>query len=191
MPTVEFYAVQADTAKLLEFVLAETDCRLYEAYSAPGQPLREFASPDEVLAAYPLDHDEGRVSPVQLVLWSPSTGPEPTRRRIELQPGTVEGASHRFALEAWGLIQLLAGGVRDQRIERSRLAHNSEARARAWEATSADRFGPVGAWDWVALGHLAARLTYHVRQRLAVDTHGSWPILPAAQAARESGLQLA
>ena len=191
MPSVEYYAVQADSAKLLEFVLGETDCRLYEAYSVAGERLREFASVGEALAAYPLDHAQGRVPAAQFVLWSPSTGPEPTRRRIDLRPGAVEGASHRFVLEAWGLIQLLAGGLRDQRIEPSRLAHNSEARARAWEATSADRFGPVEAWDWRALGRLSGRLTYHVRHRLASGKHGSRPLLPGAHAAYDSGLRLA
>lgn len=191
MPTVEFYAVQADTAKLLEFVSAETDCRLYEAYSVPGQPLREFTSAAEALAAYPLDHGERRVSRAQFFLWSPSTGPEPVRRRIELRPGVAEGATHRFTLEGWGLIQLLAGGVRERRIERSRIAHNSEARARAWESTDADRSGPVDAWDWKALDRLAGRLVYHVRRRLAADKHGSSPVLPGAQARRASGFELA
>ena len=191
MPSVYFYAAQADIAKLLTFVFEETDCRVYEAYSEPGQSLRQFVSPAETLAAYPLDHAGHRASPAQLVLWSPRTGPEPTQRRIELRPGALEEASHRSVLEAWGLIQLLASGIRDQCIECSRLAYNSEARARAWEETSAVRFGPVEAWDWVAVGRLAGRLTYHVRRRLAVGKHGSRSILPAAQAARESGLQLA
>jgi hypothetical protein len=96
-----------------------------------------------------------------------------------------------MVLEAWGLIQLLAGGVRDRRIERARAARNSQARVRAWAETTADRLGPVEAWDWVALDRLASRLTYHVRRRLAVDKVASWPVLAGAQACREAGFQLA
>ena len=191
MPTVEFYAVQADIAQILDFVLRETDCRLYEAYSVPGQPLREFTSVADALTAYPLDHADRDVSQAQFLLWSPTTGPEPTLRRIELRPGTVEGASYRLSLEAWGLVQLLAGGLRGQRVKSSRVAHNSEARARAWEATSAERLGPVEAWDWRALDQLAGRVTYHIRRRLAVGKDGARAILTGAQAAREAGVQLA
>jgi hypothetical protein len=75
MPSVEFYAVQADIAKLLGFVFAETDCRVYEAYSVPGQPLREFTSAEDALAAYRLDHDHPASPPRS---WS-SGRPAPDR----------------------------------------------------------------------------------------------------------------
>ena len=44
MPELQFYAARQDIVTLLEFVYGETDCRVFEAYSAPDSEPREFGS---------------------------------------------------------------------------------------------------------------------------------------------------
>lgn len=191
MPAFGFYAARADVPAVLDFVLAGMGCRVFDAYSAPDEPLGEYRTAAEILAAYPEDAPSGRYArPVHLVLWRPDLGPEPLVRRIELRPAALPGRTFRHAAEGLGLLDLQFGQVRDGRLAPSNLAVNSEARARRWTDTSSDRFGPVEAWCWPAVARAMRQLQYHLARRLAVGRHGSRPLLPAAAAAVQNGLVL-
>ena len=73
MPTFRFYASHDDAAAILGFVFAEPDCRVYEASSRYGEPLRELTSTEEFLDAFP---DAGPAQrPINVSLWSPALGP--------------------------------------------------------------------------------------------------------------------
>lgn len=192
MPNFGFYAARADLSAVLDFVLTGMGCRVFDAYSEPDQPLGEYRTAAEVLAAYPEDASSGGYArAVHLVLWRPDLGPEPLVRRIELRPGTIPGRMFRHAAEGWGLLDLQFGQVRDGQLAPSNLAVNSEARARRWADTLSDRFGPVDAWCWPVVAQAMRQLQYHLARRLAVGRHGSRPLLPAAAAAVQNGLALA
>jgi hypothetical protein len=51
VPNLDFYAMGADHATVLDAVFGLGMLRVFEAYSAPEEELREFTAPGEVLAA--------------------------------------------------------------------------------------------------------------------------------------------
>ena len=74
MANLDFYAVREDMINLLEFIYAETDCRVFESYSKFDQNLQEFASTEQLLSAYDIGQDpHGNGYAVLLQLWSPES----------------------------------------------------------------------------------------------------------------------
>ena len=188
MPTFRFYASHDDAAAILGFVFAEPDCRVYEASSRYGEPLRELTSTEEFLDAFP---DAGPAQrPINVSLWSPALCPMPTLRRIALMPGSVAGHTHWHMIDGWGLINLQFGLVSDGTLRPSELKYSSEARARRWEETLENSLGPIDAWDWQAVEALARRLHFHIGRRLTVRKHGARPVLVGAAALAASGVTL-
>ena len=131
MANLDFYAVDQDISDVLDFVLSETDCKIFESYSEFDCELREFKSLSEVIKAY----NSKSVGLFLLQLWSPSVSSNFVIERIELDPQKCDGATHRFKIEGWGLMQLYFGRIQNNEIECSHFGHNSEKRARKWEST--------------------------------------------------------
>ena len=102
----------------------------------------------------------------------------------------MPGHSHRFALEGWGLIHLQFAAIKNDALSPSRLAFNSEARARKWESTYLTSLGPIAAWDWNAVAAIGRRLRNYVA-RTAVAKAGARPILPGAHERVRAGIILA
>ena len=171
MTWATFFAARDDQLQFFRFVYAETDCRVYEAYSRPDQPRREFPDTDSLDAMSELG-----APGLHLALWSPSVGPIPRVRRIDFTPGAVPGHSHRFVTEGCSLITLLAGGVRDKTIEASQLGWWTEASAlrKALPELLPDKV------DWLQLTRLARRLRNQVERRLKATTVSRKPVLPRA-----------
>ena len=107
MPNCDFYASGKDCIAVLDFVFAQPGWKLVELGSLPDQKLRTFRSTAEVLAAHPIGK---RATHFQL--HAPDMKGRVTARRINLDPGAVPGATHRYTSEGWGLIQLYFGAVR-------------------------------------------------------------------------------
>lgn len=179
MPNCDFYALAADCAAVLGFVFEQPGWTLVELASVPDQKLRTFRSTAEVRAAYPVGKRE-----THFQLHAPEMKGRVIARRINVNPGAVPGATHRYDAEGWGLIQLYFGAVRDGRLSRSHTNHNSLRRAQVWEPTVGGARDRVADWDFAAVTRISSRLNRFIR-RLAVAKHGSVAILPAAHLAVE------
>lgn len=185
MPSFQFYAAPPDRESVVAFALDSLACRVFEVYSAYDAPLRELD-----VGEWASLHTAEGVEDYQLAVWSPSFRVEPKTLRIEFADGAVPGHSHRFALEGWGLIHLQFAAIKNDALSPSRLAFNSEARARKWESTYLTRLGPIAAWDWNAVAAIGRRLRSHVA-RTAVSKAGARPILPGAHECLRAGIILA
>ena len=185
MPSFQFYAAPPDRESVVAFALDSLACRVFESFSSYDAPLREL----EVSDLASLSTAES-VPHCQLAVWSPSFRAEPKRRRIEFAAGAVPGHSHRFVLEGWGLVHLQFPAMKNGALSPSRLAFNSEARARKWESTEATRLGAIAAWDWNAVADIGRTLRNHIARR-AVAKAGARPILPGAHERVREGLILA
>jgi hypothetical protein len=188
MPNCDFYAADADFEAVLEFVFAECECQVFESYSPLDQDLVELGNPAEIARRYPLGKCAGTAPSVLLSLVPPSGRTLVTKRRIDLKPGSVPGATHRYVLEGWGTISLQLGGVGPKGLVHSHSNHNSEARARAWSSTARD-WKPVEKWDWAEVARISSRLNGHIRRRLAVSKIDSRPVLPAASKLLGNGMK--
>ena len=190
MPTFRFYAVDTDASAILDFVVRELRCRVYDAYSRHDAPVAEYPDADSVIAAYPAPPSNAARF-IHLKLWRPDFGGQIQARRIDFQPGAVPGHSFWNVGEGWGLIDLQIARRQDTGLGPSSIAVNSEARARLWEDTLGGRLGSPLAWDWRVVASTMRRLQYQIGKRLAVGKHGSRPVLPGADVARNSGITLA
>jgi hypothetical protein len=137
VPNLDFYAVGADHAAVLDAVFALRVFRVFESYSEPDMELREFTTPDQVPATR-LDQ--------LLSLYVIESGPEPVARRMSLRPGNALGnATFRCESEGWGLLELHLGSFVDDgsELRRSHINHNTE-RAPSHGPRSARKPGTPG-----------------------------------------------
>lgn len=153
MPNCDFYAAGSDFGDVLEYVFTRSECQVFETYSPIGDELAEFTSFGQIAARYPVGTTRHTAPSVLLSLVAPGARRLVTKRRIDLEPGSM-----RYTLEGWGIIHLHLGG--------------------AW-APAAPHLAPVEAWNWKEVAGISNRFNAHIR-RLAVSKSGSRPVLPAA-----------
>lgn len=182
MPGCDFYAAGVDVRLLVEFVLGNTSCRVFEASSRLGRRLREFGSFDALRAGVPRED-----WPPRFALWPISANAKVRVRRVRVAASGRRRASWREEPEGWGVIQLALVGVSGRSLGPSRTSHNSAARAARWRATYPE-LGPVSAWDFDAVTRESARLVRFIQAK-AVDRLGPRPVLPGAAALFEVGVE--
>lgn len=175
MPNFGLLATETDLLLLLDLLVQETGCRLYDSYGPDGQPVRTYPSAESLASALlpggvPGGADE-QGTHLHLRLWMPGMRGTPVISRHHRVHRRVP--TFRECCEGWGLLVLVGEGLR------TNVSWNGEARARSIEATWAARLGPVDAWDWRGVDASAAALQYHARA-LAVDRLGTAPVLPGA-----------
>jgi hypothetical protein len=181
VPNCDFYAAGADFGEVLDFVFERSDCQVFETYSPVGTELMQFTSLEQIAGRYSVGVTRHTAPSVLLSVVPPGARELVSKRRIDLKSGEV-----RYTLEGWGIVHLHLGGVGPQGLVHSHTNHNSEKRARAWEAT-APHLQPVAAWDWKEVATISNRLNAHIRQ-LAVSRDGSRPVLGAAAKLLAAGL---
>jgi hypothetical protein len=187
MPNLDFYGIDSDLDRVLEFVFSQPGLRVFESYSAFSQELTEFTSADLLKRTVNVGICKGDVPSALLQLVVPSASTLYRVRRITLSSDKCEGHSFRHAIDGWGLIQLYLGGIGPNGIVRSHTNHNSPARARAWEQTVPD-MGSAKWWDWAQVTSVSSALNRFIRNKLSVSKLGSRPVLPAAQNAFAGGM---
>ena len=177
MPNCDFYALRADAIQVMQFVFEETNCQVYESYSALDEELRQFKSVNEVFEVY----DRCKPRPeIILQLYSNDMGGRLNIRRFQLDSKRVGPNVWRSTTEGWGLIQLYLRGSDDTGIHVSHTNHNTEKRAVAWEPACLDQLGPTATWNWKTVTAISNKINRHIRTRLAVSKAGSRVLLPHA-----------
>lgn len=183
MANLDFFAIRPDFEQLFAFLFGETDFRVFESYSEPGQHIREFTSFDDLCETFEVGQDKhGNGTAVLLQLWSPSVMPEKQIDRISLDPKKCDGFTFRFRISGYGLVQLYLGGVHDRIITKSHYGHFSER--------SAARCGDVSQVNWSALSRLSGQLQRHIRRKLGVAKVPGRPVLAGAYKLSTEGYEL-
>jgi hypothetical protein len=180
VPRLSFYGTPDDVLPIMDFVLRE--CRVFESYSVPDEPLREFSSASDIRGA--VAHNER--SGLGLMLYAPSMKGDFVVERIHLKPGAIPGKSWRDRINGWGLIQVQFGGLRGTTLRSSFTNHNSEKRARKWSDTS-PQLPPVDGWDFEEVARISRRINRHIAGQ-AVRKEGALPVLPGAQKLVAAGI---
>ena len=182
MPNCDFYATGDDVRPIVEFILHETSCRIFELSSAPGRKLKEFTSFAELVAV----RKPRQSWPPLLTLWPMSANED---LRIRRSTVTMKGRrrSWREELEGWGLIQLYFGAVQGRSLSPSHTNHNTAARAARWRSTYPE-LGKPSAWDFAAVTRESSRINRFIRS-LSVDTLGRRLVLPGAAALFRVGVE--
>ncbi len=99
MAQINFFATRADILSLLVSILEQTDLRMLEMYSEPGERIREYRSLQEFEQHYPPEVDSlGFKEHIYLTLWSPSVLKRRPVSRIEYSDDA--GNSDGFGYEA-------------------------------------------------------------------------------------------
>ncbi|WP_152032745.1 hypothetical protein [Ereboglobus luteus] len=190
MPNCDFYATAADHAPLLEWLLAENTCSIYELSSIGENPLRRFTSAAEIMDEFKRTYTNGVPwHSVYLQLHVNGSGPMPKPRRIDINPDAQArcGFRYRYAMEGWSLVQLYLSVPRHNKrfLDNSHTNHNSQKRAETWAAVS-NNLGNPSAWDYKKITSFSSRLNREIRKR-AVAKLGSRPVLPGALAEWKNG----
>lgn len=190
MPNCDFYGVPADHELILNWLFSEQSCRIFELASDFEKPLREFQATAEVLSQFARMHRTGEPwSSVHLQVYVIGAGPEFVPRRVSLDPRFCDGATFRYSADGWGLVQLYLHSVeKSGALRNSHTNHNSEKRAKAWEATYSE-LGRIDSWDFKRISSFSSRLNRYIRS-LGAATIGSRVILPSALDGVENGITL-
>jgi hypothetical protein len=179
MANLNFFAVRDDMLALLSFVYSETDCVVFESYSRYDAELRQFASVQQLDAAYPVGSDpHGHGHAITLQLHSPSVAAAPHVKRISL---SVPGHNFRYCVESAGLMQLYLGGACDGFISQSHFGHWNEAGARQ------RCLFPATEVNWVLHRSLSGRIQRHIKNRLSHTKVQARYVLAHAFSALQSG----
>ncbi len=179
MANLNFFAVRNDMLDLLSFIYSETDCVVFESYSRYDAELRQFASVQQLDAAYPVgSNPHGNGYAITLQLHSPSVAAPPHVKRISL---SVPGHSFRYCVESAGLMQLYLGGAYDGLISQSHFGHWNEAGARQRCISPADEV------NWVLQRSLSGKIQRHIKNRLSHAKVQSRYILTHAFSELQSG----
>lgn len=186
MASIYFYATRTDLLEVLEFLFAETDVRVFEAYSRLNQTVREFGSIEDLRAQDPAAASHGKL---HLRLCSPSVTSGPAFRRFELNPGV--GGGYRFSVEDPSIIRIVEGGIRSD-IEQeplywSEIANWNEAGARQRSAYSDADLDQI---NWQELVRLSSRIQRFIRSNLTAASFGTRPILRHAFEEMAVGLKV-
>jgi hypothetical protein len=189
MPNCDFYAVEEDHKQLLDWLLDEGTCRVFELYSEFEKPLREFQTVGEILTQFCRTSRNGnRWETVHLQLYVVDASPPFIPRRVNLNPKACDGATYRYTAEGWGLVQLYLSEAGSDGLRNSHTNHNSQKRAESWAPvrTSMDS---VGAWDFKKITLFSSRLNRQIK-KLSVARIGSRPVLPGALELWDAGVSL-
>lgn len=181
MPNCDFYAAGDDHRLIIEFVLAETSCRVFELSSEANEKLKEFRSFGELQS---IQRGGGKWPPL-LKLWPVSANPKVEIEKKKFAATETRPAWTREELQGWGTIQLYLEAPMEGGLRPSHTNHNSKRRAERWEPTYPE-LPSAEMWDFAAVSRESGRLNRFIR-KLAVGKLGSRVVLPAAQTLFDAG----
>ncbi len=177
MAQVDFFASDDDFINLVDWLLTETDFKIYEAYSRIDHSIRQITTAKDMLD---LANERNNAS-FLIRFWSPSVTNEPVFKNIKLNPSI---GNFRTSLEGAGIIQLEHGRVENGRIFNSTLSHWNEAGAKA------KCIYPSDVVNWKELRLISGQLSRQIKNKLAQTKVGAAPVLKGAVDQLSSGLSL-
>ena len=136
---------------------------IFEAYSEYDSDIVKLLTKAE-LVQYIERKAKDKKEFVNLLLHYPETGGLVYKRKIDLIPESCNGATARYRVEGWGLIQ--AQLEFDKETIKCRFAVNSEKRALAW-AEAMQELGAPDKWQWKVVESNARRLIRVLRKCVA------------------------
>ena len=142
-------------------VFGAPGAQVLEAHSDFDREPRAFQNEGELVSYIRERISKPRGSASVFVLY-PDMGGRAARETIHLKPGSVASHTHRFTWQGWGLISVVLERG-DQPGTRSRVAANSETRARKWAPTY-PQMEPPETWNWKAVERHARRLQHVLRK---------------------------
>ena len=189
MPNCDFYAVPEDHEQLLDWLLREGTCRIFELSSEFEMPLREFCTVKDVVSEFSRTYSNGdKWNTVHLQLYVLGAGPPFVPRRVPLDPRSCNGATFRFVAEGWGLVQLYLGALGKGGVKDSHTNHNSIKRAEAW-APVIPEMQSVELWDFKKIAAFSSRLNRQI-SKMGIAKIASRAVLPGALRLWEEGVSL-
>ena len=181
MAQLQFFALRTDIESILRFVYEETDCRVFESYSRPGHELREFPSFSDLLNSDVLASHHGRYL---LRLLSRSIGCEPIIRQHTLK----KTGQSRQSIIGPGLYQIGESGrldIQNDALKWSIFSHYNEAGAK--NVYGEEQTQDI---DWKRMRRISGQIQRHIKNKLAVASVGSRPVLADAYRAMDDSLTL-
>lgn len=189
MPNCDFYGVSQDHEQLLDWLIRQKTCEIYELYSDYETPLRCFHTVDEVMSEFVRMHQSGNPrDSVHLQLNVLGAGPPLVPRRVLVDPKKCNGAAFRYVADGWGLVQLYLSGIGKDGIQNSSTNHASAKRAAAYAAANAQAHS-AGSRDFRKVVAFSSRLNRRIR-KMGVARIASRTVLPGALEAWERGVSL-
>ena len=138
---------------------------VFEAYSGYEREIRYFHDKQSLIEyiSEELANDSKHKSVYCLVQYS-ETGGFVRKRKVQLDPNRCDGATYRYAMEGWGLIQVQIDLTDRERV-RVRFAVNSEKRANNWAGVAPELKSP-NLWNWSLVEKNARRMIRVLRKNV-------------------------
>ena len=177
MAQLDFFGLDEDFYSLMQFVFAETDMIVYEAYSRIDRDIRQIKSVEELRAMA----DERMAGGFLLRGWFPDVTDTPTFNTFKLNPDV---GTHRTSLEGAAVVQFSQGVIDLGHLKFSSFSHWNEAGAIQRDVPGSEKV------NWAAMRRHSGRIHRHTRNKLAIAKAATAPVLPHAYAALGEGLSL-
>lgn len=168
---MNFYATKEDRANILEFIFSESGWQLYDSYSECGEEIQKYTSIEQV---------ESKIAITPLfVIYSPEFEGQLEMTKIELNPKYCKEHTYRYRTDGWGLIHIDFGLIRNNRLDDSRISHNSEKRANTWFPTYPELRSP-DLWNWKAIEKASRRIENRIK-KISVEKYSLGFVMPNAK----------
>lgn len=185
MPNCDFFAFGEDHRVILEFLIAEGQCDIWELSSPPGEKLRNFESLPDFERHFDFNDWSRNNTTMLLNLYPHGAAGQFIKRRIDLKSPSAPDKAFRFCSEGWGMVQLYLETPARGFLQSSHTNHGSEKWAKNWHETIPDRGDPMD-WNWSVVNTFSRRLNSFIRKKAVGKIH-SQVILPKAAVMRSEG----
>ncbi|MEE4246048.1 MAG: hypothetical protein V2I33_11595 [Kangiellaceae bacterium] len=181
MAQLDFYANKSDVLELIDYMFELAPMKLFEAYSLPGNKIREFRSSKDITESSHIDDNHGAIF---VRGWWEAVTSAPTVKTFDLDNSV---GVFRQVLEGVGTFQLQQGtpnDMADDALDLSCFSHWSEKGAYQRSNYLAKDVSEV---DWIELKSLSGKVQRHIRNKMSVATLMRKPILQGAYRYLENG----
>ena len=134
---------------------------VYEAYSKYDSDLVKFNSGEKLKSYIEKERSAGEKF-INIVIHYPDSNGFVERKKIDLNPDKCNGATKRYSMNGWGLIQLQVDFGKQPKPE-CRVAVNTLKRATTWSATYPELQSP-DLWNWEVVEKNVRRLVRVLRK---------------------------
>jgi hypothetical protein len=180
-----FFALYNDKVEILTHIFKETQFKIFDHYSKPGEELREYKSVEEIALNYDLSDD--KTNSVHLALWNLNYGETNIIRRVDLNPKYCDGHTFRYAATGWSLQQLYLNGVSEGRLDYSTLKGFTEKGALEKDSYNPPPDRKAHLLDWPKIRSDQRKLKSFIEKKLTARKINTYLILKAANFEIQNG----